>query len=63
MKFLSRKMKLNIAFWMFQGLKIHLFEQKNTQVILTGGRRVRDGEHMYTCGGFILIFGKTNTIM
>ena len=27
------------------------------------GRRVQDGEHMYTCGGFILIFGKTNTIM
>ena len=28
-----------------------------------GGRRVQDGEHMHTCGGFILIFGKTNTIM
>ena len=28
-----------------------------------GGRRVQDGEHMYTCGGSILIFGKTNTIM
>ena len=28
-----------------------------------GGRRVRDGEHMCTCGGFILMFGKTNTIM
>ena len=28
-----------------------------------GRRRVQDGEHMYTCGGFILIFGKTNTIM
>ena len=27
-----------------------------------GGRRVQDGEHMYTCGGFISIFGKTNTI-
>ena len=27
-----------------------------------GGRRVQDGEHMYTCGGFILVFGKTNTI-
>ena len=27
-----------------------------------GGRRVQDGEHMYTCGGVILIFGKTNTI-
>jgi len=25
--------------------------------------RVQDGEHMYTCGRFILIFGKTNTIM
>ena len=23
---------------------------------------VQDGERMYTCGGFILIFGKTNTI-
>ena len=28
-----------------------------------GERRVQDGEHMYTCVGFILIFGKTNTIM
>ena len=28
-----------------------------------GGRRVQDGEHMYSCGGFILIFGKTNTIL
>ena len=28
-----------------------------------GGRRVQDGEHMYTCGGFMLIYGKTNTIL
>ena len=28
-----------------------------------GGRRVQDGECGYTCGGFILIFGKTNTIL
>ena len=28
-----------------------------------GGRRVQDGEHVYTCGGFILIYGKTNTIL
>ena len=27
-----------------------------------GGRRVQDGEHRYTCGGFILIFGITNTV-
>jgi len=24
---------------------------------------VQDGEHMYTCGGFISIFDKTNTIL
>ena len=28
-----------------------------------GGRRVRDGEHVYTCGGCMLIYGKTNTIL
>ena len=27
-----------------------------------GGRGVQDGEHMYTRGGFILMYGKTNTI-
>ena len=27
-----------------------------------GGRRVQDGEHMCTCGGFVLMFGKTNTV-
>ena len=28
-----------------------------------GGRRVQDVEHGHTCCGFILIFGKTNTIL
>ena len=28
-----------------------------------GGRRVQDGERGYACGGFISIFGKTNTIL
>ena len=28
-----------------------------------GGRRVQDGEHMYACGGFISIFGKTSTTL
>ena len=27
------------------------------------GRKVQDGEHMYACGGFILMYGKTNTIL
>ena len=28
-----------------------------------GGRGVRDGEHVYTYGGFMLMYGKTNTIL
>ena len=28
-----------------------------------GGRRVQDGEHVYTYGGFMLIYGKANTIL
>ena len=28
-----------------------------------GGRRVQDGEHVYTCGGFMLMYGETNTIL
>ena len=28
-----------------------------------GRRRVQDGKHGYTCGGFISMFGKTNTIL
>ena len=28
-----------------------------------GGRRIQDGEHVYTHGGFMLVYGKTNTIL
>ena len=28
-----------------------------------GGRRVQDGEQMYTHGGFMSMYGKTNTIL
>ena len=28
-----------------------------------GGRDVQDVEHVYTRGGFILMYGKTNTIL
>ena len=27
------------------------------------GRGVQDGEHVYTCGGFMLMYGKTNKIL
>ena len=28
-----------------------------------GGRGVQDGEHVYTHGGFMLMYDKTNTIL
>ena len=28
-----------------------------------GGKRIQDVEHMYTCGRFMLIYGKINTIL
>ena len=28
-----------------------------------GGRGVQDGEHMYTCGKFMSMYGKTTTIL
>ena len=28
-----------------------------------GGRRIQDGEHMYTHGGFMSMYGKTKTIL
>ena len=28
-----------------------------------GGRGIQDGEHVYTCGGFMLMYGKTDTIL
>ena len=38
-------------------LKIHV-----VQLHILLSLRVQDGEHMYTCGGFVLMFGKTNTV-
>ena len=48
---------------LFQILKDDAVEDPGGWYGEGGGRRVQDGEHMYTCGGFILIFGKTNIIM
>ena len=48
---------------MFQISNIREKTEGKDALKILWGRRVQDGEHMYTCGGFILIFGKTNTIM
>ena len=47
----------------FPALWIHTPFKSSFKKEREGGRRVQDGEHVYTCGGFVLIFGKTNTIM
>ena len=36
---------------------------KRQRIRNSGGRGVQDGEHVYTCGGFMLMNGKTNTIL
>ena len=41
-------------------LRIFFFLPEHSIDLCSMGKH---GEHMYTCGGFILIFGKTNTIM
>ena len=59
--------------WMLRVFKIH-FKNKYIAILYKrvvvnnilgegGGRRLQDGEHMYTCGGFISIYGKTITIL
>ena len=46
-----------------QAVTLHREHSRGGRLSSTLEERVQDGEHMYTCGGFILIFGKTNTIM
>ena len=38
-------------------------EELKSLLMKVKGWRVQDGERGYTCGGFISIFGKTNTIL
>ena len=47
----------------FPALWIHTPFKSSFKKEREGGRRVQDGEHVYTCGGFVLIFGKNNTII
>ena len=36
---------------------------KLLKILSEGGRGVRDGERMYTHGGFMSMYGKTNTVL
>ena len=33
------------------------------RIIRKEKKGVQDAEHVYTCGGFMLMYGKTNTIL
>ena len=57
---MSRQSRFDARYWM---LGAGALGQPRERVGEGGGRRVQDGEHVYTCGGFISIFGKTNTIL
>ena len=57
---MSRQSRFDEGYWMLGAGALG-----GPRGMVRGGRREEgsDGEHMYTCGGFILIFGKTNTVM
>jgi len=54
----SRRSRFNERYWMLGAGALG-----RPRGIVWGGRRVQEGEHVYTCGGFMLIYGKTNTIL
>ena len=54
----SRRSRFDARYWMLGAGVLG-----RPRGMVWGGRRVQDGEHMYICGGFISIYGKTNTIL
>ena len=51
-------------YWKFQSQQSNQKKkQKGGWAGEGGGREVQDGEHMYTCGGFMSMYGKTTTIL
>ena len=45
------------------GQRVMNFVQITKNEAKGGGRGVQDGEHVYTRGGCMLMYGKTNTIL
>ena len=59
----SRQSRFDARYWMLGAGALG-----RPRRMVQGGRREEgggreDGEHVYTHGGFMLIFGKTNTIL
>ena len=59
----SRQSRFNARYWMLGAGALGRPRGMVAEREEGGGRRVQDGEHMYTCGRIILIYGKTNTIL
>ena len=55
---MSRQSRFNARYWMLGAGALG-----RARGMVWGGRRFQDGAHMYTCARFILIYGKTNTIL
>ena len=60
--FLPRSKHLLIS-WLQSPSAVILEPKKIKSYGEEGGRRVQDWEHVYTRGGFMLMYGKTNTIL
>ena len=56
----NHQSRFNARYWM---LGAGALGRPRGMVREGGGRRVQDGEHVCTSGGFMLIYGKTNTIL
>ena len=54
----SRQSRLDARHWMLGAGALG-----RPRGMVGGGRRVQDGEHMYACGGFTSIYGRTNTTL
>jgi len=54
---MSHQSRFDARYWMLEAGALG-----RPRGMVWGGRRVQDGEHMYTCGRFILIYGKTNIV-
>ena len=54
---MSHQSRFDVRYWMLGAGAL-----ERPRGMVQGGRRVQDGEHVYACGGFILIYGKTNIV-
>ena len=55
---MSSQSRFNALYWMLGAGALG-----RPRGMVWGGRRVEDREHVYTCGGLMLIHDKTNTIL